>query len=338
MNTTRNRFRSSVILGFLSLGLTASLMPSSAPAAEAGFAFKDIAGQHLDVVLDGQLAARYMYAHDPATPARLHETYKPYLHVFDATGARPITKGPGGQFTHHRGIFIGWNKTEFNGKSYDRWHMKGGEIVHQKFLDQTAGAAHARFTSVTHWNDETGQPILVEARTMTFRRGPLPARLLIDFQATLKAERGAVKLNGDPEHAGVQYRPADEVVKAETTYVFPKAGADPKKDLDYPWVGESYSLGGQRHSVIQFNHPGNPRDTKFSAYRDYGRFGAFFVKTIPEGESLTLNYRFLIAEGEMPAAEFIQKCWDDYAGAANRSPVPPTTVMGGVQKGGAKKK
>src|SRR5260221_4164081 len=83
---------------------------SLASAADAGFSFQDHPGEYLDVLLDGKIAARYMDAHDNSTPKRREETYKPYLHVFDADGKEPITKGPGGQFTHHRGIFIGWNE------------------------------------------------------------------------------------------------------------------------------------------------------------------------------------------------------------------------------------
>ena len=61
-------------------------------------------------------------------------------------------------------------KIGVNGKSYDRWHMKGGEIVHQKFLDQKADHDRATFTSLTHWNDAQGKPIIEEERTMSFRR------------------------------------------------------------------------------------------------------------------------------------------------------------------------
>jgi hypothetical protein len=280
---------------------------------EGGFVLKDSKGSHLDVLLDGRLVARYMYAHDTSTPERRHETYKPYLHVFDAEGEAPITKGPGGQYTHHRGIFIGWNRIGFKGKSYDRWHMGGGEIVHQRFLKTEAAKDHATFTSLTHWNDNEGNAIVVEERTMTVRRAPEPARILVDLAAKLSAPNGEVQLKGDPEHAGIQYRPADEVVRKETRYVFPKDDANPRADLDYPWVGETYTLREKRHSVVQLNAPTNPKGTKFSAYRDYGRFGAFFEHTIPSGDSLTVRYRFVIADGEMPPRDFIEKCWKAYA-------------------------
>lgn len=292
--------------------------PTAAVAqAPAGFTLADTDGSHLDIRLNGKNVARYMYAWDVSTPERRHETYKPYLHVFDGDGERLITKGAGGSFTHHRGIFIGWNRIQFNGRSYDRWHMNQGEMVHQSFVSREAGPESAEFSARIHWNDENQEPLLIEERTLRFQRPPdaaqVPGRLLIDFTTTLTAHRGAVNLNGDPEHAGVQFRPADEVEVEKTLYHFPKENAVPQKDLDYPWVGETFTLDGVRHSVVHMNHPGNPEGTRYSAYRDYGRFGAFFVRKIPEGESLTLRYRFLILDGEMPAREVIQSAWESFA-------------------------
>lgn len=320
--------RSFLIGSFLMLcfGTFVSGDEPAAPAgngpASQGFSLQEKPGEHLDILLDGHIAARYMFAHDKAN---LNATYKPYLHIFDAAGEYPITKGVGGLYTHHRGIFIGWNKMGFGGKTYDRWHMKGGEIVHQKFLVQKAGPEEAVVTSQTHWNDEAGKPILVEERTMTFRRGGEAGRLLVDFQAKLSAPNGEVALDGDPEHSGVHYRPAHEVDYKKTLYVFPKEKASAKNDVDLPWVGETYTLKDKRHSVVQMNHPGNPKGTKFSAYRNYGRFGAFFVAKIPAGQSLTLNYRFLVADGAMPSAETVQKCFNAFAGTD--APTPKTSVV-----------
>ena len=109
----------------LSIGLLAPLA--------AQLEIKDTKGKHLDILSGDKVLVRYMYEHDISTDEKKHATYKPYLHVFDAAGKVAITKGPGGQYTHHRGIFIGWSKLGFNGKSYDRWHMKDGAIVEQNF-------------------------------------------------------------------------------------------------------------------------------------------------------------------------------------------------------------
>ena len=268
-----------------------------------------------------------MYAYDKSTPQRREETYKPYLHVFDAEGQQPITKGPGGLFTHHRGIFIGWKKIKFGDKTYDRWHMKGGEIVHQKFLAQKATADEATFTSLTHWNEPDGQAFLVEERTMTFHRGPDSGRLMIDFHTKLTAPRGDVTLDGDPEHAGVQYRPANEVDGKQTVYIFPKENANCHKDLDYPWLGETYVLSGKKYSIIDLNLPAIRRKRGSRPIATTAVSGRSPWPRSSKGQSLNLDYRFLVFDGEMPAPGAIQKWWDEYAHVTSPSPVPAVSVV-----------
>lgn len=293
--------------------------------ANAHFKLQDTPGQHLDILQDGKIVGRYMYAYDKSTPEKRAETYKPFLHVFDNEGKAPITKGAGGSFTHHRGIFIGWNKISYNGKSYDRWHMSGGEQVHQKFLTQQADATHATVTSQVNWNDEKGNPFIVEERTMTFRKTAAPAYALIDFTSKV-SPIGDVTLDGDPEHAGIHFRPANEVDTTKTAYTYPKEGAKPHADKDYPWVGETFSLNNARYSVVHFSAPSNPKDTRWSAYRDYGRFGAFPTTKIKGGESFTFKYRFLVASGEMLPVETIQATANEFTGANDPAPKVTNTL------------
>ncbi len=310
------------------------LAASASAGAAEGYSLADVAGKHLDVLHAGKPVVRFMYAYDPATRESLHETYKPYLHVFDTTGGKLITKGPGGQFTHHRGIFIGWNKITFGGKSFDRWHMTGGEQVHQKFLKQEAGPERATFTSLVHWNDAAKVAFLVEERTFVVRRAA--GGTLIDFSAKLSAPRGDVKLDGDPEHAGVHFRPAGELDVQKTVYAFPAEKPDAKKDRDYPWAGETFVLGGASFSVVHMSHPRNPTGTRWSAYRNYGRFGAFPVAEIKQGGALTLNYRFFITNGELPDSGTINPLYAEFAGVAAPA-APITKVPADGQKANPKK-
>lgn len=74
---------------------------------------------------------------------------------------------------------------------------------------------------------------------------------------------------------------------------------------------------------MYLNDPANSRDAAFSAYRNYGRFGAWFKGTIPAGGTQTLRVRFLVCKGELPAADVIQAAYNEFAGV--RDPVPPTT-------------
>jgi len=305
--------------------IATALFPGASFAEGAGFSIQDKPGEYLDVLHDGKIIARYMNGHDVSTPERRLETYKPYLHVFDAAGTGPITKGAGGAFTHHRGIFLGWNKIGVGGKSYDRWHMAGGDQVHGKFLKQEAGKDRATFTSLIRWQGATPETaILEDERTFTFLPAPAPGYALIDVASKLKAVAGETTLNGDPEHAGLHFRPADEVDKTKTTYLYPVENANAHKDLDYPWFGESYTLNEKRYSVVYLNHPGNPTGGRISAYRNYGRFGAFWTATLPADGTLDIRARFLVCEGEMPSPEIIQKAWNDYTG--KNEPVPKVTA------------
>jgi len=279
--------------------------------AASGFTWKDNPGRYLDLLFDGRKVTRYMYAHDKSTPQRLHETYKVFHHVFDAEGKNVITKGPDGQtpyekglYTHHRGIFIGWNKLKCRGQQYDFWHMKDVFLVHQKFENMIAGPVAGSSTAVIHWIDKKGAPVIEERRTTTvFRQGD-PTILLLEFNTALKAVNGDVILDGDPEHAGFQYRPHNDVAAGpkdvKARYLFHTDGIDAHKDRNLPWVAMSYGLNGKRYSVLHMNHPDNPRPSVYSAYRDYGRFGAFFKDEIKSGQSLNLKYRILVVPGDLP--------------------------------------
>ena len=285
------------------------------------FSWKDTEGQYLDLLFGGRKVTRYMYALDRSTKQRVLETYKTFLHVFDAAGENLLTNGPDGVhpypiestksqekilYPHHRGIFIGWNRLEFEGKRYDFWHMgeQGRVQKHEKFLELTAGPVFARSNSLVHWNDKEGRTIIAEQRKTTVFRQKEPTILLLEFVTELKAVNGDVMLNGDPEHAGFQYRPHDGVAKGgkdvKATYLFHKEGIDPKKDKDLPWAAMSYGLNGKRYSVLYMDCPDNPRPVIYSAYRDYGRFGTFFKKQIKDGDMLKLRYRIWITEGPMP--------------------------------------
>ena len=292
---------------------TAVVKRGEKPDREA-FSWQDNKGAYLDLLSGGRKVTRYMYAYDTSNAQRSFETYKPFHHVFDAKGESLLTNGPDGThpylkdkilYPHHRGIFIGWSRLRFGGRSYGFWGMGGGVTQrHVKFLELTAGPALARSKVLIHWNDKNGEPIIAEERqTTVFRQGD-PTILLLDFRTELKAVRGEVLLNGDPEHAGLQYRAHNDVAaggkEVKATYLFHKEGINPREDKDLPWAAMSYGLNGRRYSVLHMNHPDNPKATIYSAYRDYGRFGAFSKDTIESGKTLMLRYRIWVAKGQMP--------------------------------------
>ncbi len=291
---------------------------ASSATAAAAFELKDTPGVHLDVTLDGRIVARWMYAYDNSSPERLHETYKPYLHIFNAEGTKPVTKGAGGRYSHHRGIFCGW-KVNVAGKTYDFWHMGGG--VHQKhvkFIARDLTPDRALFTALIHWNDPAGNVLVKEARTLVFTRRPAPAIIQVDLVTRLTAVAGDAKFGGDPEHAGCQYRPANEVDAKKTQYLFPAGVTDVKKERDLLWAASRHTIEGKTYSVLHVNHPANPKGTVYSAYRDYGRFGAFPKFDVKKGGTQVLRYRFLIMQGDLPTQAMLEKEADAFVKAPTR--------------------
>ena len=83
-------------------------------------------------------------------------------------GTAPITKGAGGHFTHHRGIFIGWNKLKQGGKSHDLWHVRNTVQKHREFEATEATDKDAKLTAQIDWIGVDGKPVLDEKRTYQY--------------------------------------------------------------------------------------------------------------------------------------------------------------------------
>ncbi|MGC4016409.1 MAG: PmoA family protein [Luteolibacter sp.] len=301
----------------------------AAAFAEPGYDIRDDKKlKQLDVMQAGKLVGRYFYDYDNSSGQRRDDTFKTFLQVYNPAGDLAITKALGGEFSHHRGIFIGWNKVTIDGESFDCWHGHGGAQVHQEFSKVRAEKGKGSFTSRLLWEKgKNGPPVIEETRTMTFVPAPSPAYVMLDFTSTLKALNGkTVILDGDPEHAGIQFRAAKELDRTKTRYLYPQKNADAHRDQDYPWVACSYVLGEKTYSVVYLNHPENPKETKYSAYRDYARFGAFFKTTLEEDQERTLKVRFIVLESPLPPAEWVQKQYNTYTG--KKDATPETTEKG----------
>jgi hypothetical protein len=285
-----------------------------ATAADKGWSFADTPGAR-DVLFDGKPVLRHMNAYDPA---KREETYKPYTHVFDFAGQKPITKGPGGRFTHHRGCFIGWNKTQFDGKSYDFWHCpKNIFRKHLQYLDESkAGADSAVLVSTTDWPTPEGKVVIHETQKITARK-PADGTLVLDFDFTLEAPSGPVSLGGDVQHAGFHFRADNDVVDKQTAYIKPEGVVDKKGDVweNCNWVVCQFTTSGHRYAVAHFNDPKNATPLQYST-RAYARFGAFSKTEVKPGAPLKLRYRIIVTDadkGNVPPAAEWQKQWDAFA-------------------------
>lgn len=278
----------------------------------------DEAGKHTDLVHNGKKIVRYVY--EPMDPEDRERTYKPFHHVYDSKGEGFLTKGPGGKYTHHRGIYFGFSKCKLpDGSGVDTWHSRGGYTEHVKLLEQKVEDGSAIQTVQIEWRKDDGTVFIVEKRTLTFT--PAEDGLHVDFKSTLTSAEGKVVLDGDPQHAGFQFRASNEVNEKtanQTIYIRPETGeAEPGATINWgkgkgdddssvtnlPWKGMSVVVGGERYTIVYLDSPDNPKPARYSE-RNYGRFGSYFVSEVTPDKPLTVNYGLFITTGQLPA----EKC------------------------------
>ena len=125
---------------------------------------------------------------------------------------------------------------------------------------------------VVAWNGQDGKPFAHELREMTAYR--INGSVLIEFASILESDVGPVKLDGDPQHAGFQFRASQAVpdkTKNLTYYIRPDGKGDPgkfrnwsaKKDetainkqhVNLPWNALNFTIGDNNYTCCYLDHP-----------------------------------------------------------------------------------
>jgi hypothetical protein len=280
---------------------------TDSPAKSEGYSWHDTKGEFMELKLGTRPVLRYMYAYDDSTKERREITYKVYHHLYDPDGQFFVTKGPGGLYPHHRGLYFGFNRISYDGKQADTWHCNKGEHQkHARFLASEAGAVLARHRLEIHWHGQDKAVFAREERELTIDNVPGGQR--VDFASRLYSTGSKIKLDGDPQHAGFQFRAAQEVAEKtgkQTYYLRPDGVGKPgetKQGGDYPWKGMSFVIGGQRFTAAYLDRPANPKPAQYSE-REYGRFGSYFVYELTPEKPLEIRYRLWLQKGEMKPEE-----------------------------------
>jgi hypothetical protein len=309
------------------------LVVSGATCRGASFEWQDASGE-TTLLYDGRPALRYMHAPlDESSEAKREGTIKPYHHVWGPAGEQLLTKGPGGLYTHHRGLFFGFNKITYHGdREADVWHCRNGESQrHEAELEREAAENRARHRVRVGWHGRDGERFAVEERECAITRTTHDgvACWQIDFASHVATADGRkIRLDGDPQHAGFHFRAAQEDIRndeerqqsADKQIYFVRTdgkGAlgetrnwDPKEpdspasanSVNRPWLAMSFLLDGNRYTVLYLDHPSNPKPARYSE-RAYGRFGSYFEAEVTEAMPLNVKYRVWVRPGEMTVDE-----------------------------------
>lgn len=260
-------------------------------------------------------------AFDDSSPESRDLTYKVFHHLYAPRMSAPITKGPGGLFPHHRGLFYGFNKIglETDGKQVevDTWHAKKAHQESRGVKVAEAGPVFGRHVCEIAWINEVAEPdseFATEMREIVVFTAF--KQMGIQFSSRLKSNAGTVSLKGDPQHAGFQFRASQEVAdvtKDQTYYIRPDGKAKPgefrnwpdqKDHVDLPYHAMSFVLDDRRLTCLRLDRKANPHPARFSE-RNYGRFGSYFEYQLEEDKPLEVKYqlRLFLSEIEQEQAE-----------------------------------
>jgi hypothetical protein len=205
------------------------------------------------------------YEHPVYNPDDIEHTKKPFHHLYDPAGGQLITKGPGGLYSHHRGIFFGYNHVYTNDRRIDIWHARDGErSEHEAVVREFEGPVLGGHVVNILWKNHEGEPFLDENREIRLFR-QADDLSVIDFYSTLTAIDGPVVLDGDRQHAGVQFRAAQYVADHadQTQYIRPGYLIHREPDdeidgddmMDLPWNAIQFVVDGNSYTVAYMSHP-----------------------------------------------------------------------------------
>ncbi|MCE9546287.1 MAG: PmoA family protein, partial [Planctomycetia bacterium] len=283
------------------------------------YKWHDTPGKSTELSVGKTPVLRYMYEPlDDSTKDRRMETFKVFHHVFSPDGKELLTNWDIKQiFPHHRGLFYGFRVVTYDGDQHvDIWHcLKDTHQKQEKFEAIEAGTVLGRHRLEIAWNGNGKKTFATEHREVTAYK--MPGGTMIDFVSRLVPTKGTVKLDGDPQHAGLHFRASSEVsstTKAQTYYLRPDGKdapgktrnwdqnhpktAESLKSIDLPWDAMSFVVGGKRYTTLYLDDPDNPKPARHSE-RDYGRFGSYFVSEATPEKPLTVRYRLWVQDGEI---------------------------------------
>jgi hypothetical protein len=302
-----------------SLRLTGTLSTDE-PKAAGAFTWTHQPGEFAELKFADRPVMRYMCKPlDESSEAKRDESYTVYHHLYDPSGTRYVTNGPEGEYPHHRGLFFGYAQCSYEGcPKANTWWCHGDDYLsHEGFLGEEAGPVLARHRLDVGWHGKDKKIFARETREMAVYN--VPGGTLVEFATRLRSTVGPVKLDGDAQHAGFQFRAAAEVEKktAKQTYYLRPDGPgkpgetrnpDPAKleatpeCKNLPFNAMCFVLDGKRYTAVYLDTPRNPKPSWYSE-REYGRFGCYFPYELNESKDLTATYRVWLQEGEMTVAQ-----------------------------------
>lgn len=271
------------------------------------------------ISIEGALFTRYMYS--PFVG-------KPYYYPLIGPNGKSLVQDAPDDHLHHHGLW--WGHDDVNGHRVYHEFRREGRQVHNQFLAMVSGPVFGQITSLIDWNDEDGNLLLQETRSVRVYNLPPEARYT-DLCTCLHAVNGDVQF-GSTKEGGFPFIRVNEQINAHHTGLITSANGNTQEagifGTTAEWVdysgkivhmdyaskvpGKSYINAG----IAVFAHPNNETFAAQWFVRDSGAFtpANFHFsggRTLSSGATLSMEHRLYIHEGDVNSG-LVQERYQEY--------------------------
>ncbi len=286
-------------------------------------------GQALKISSEGKPVFQYQMELGPVPDGvQPYFAHGAHLHPIYTPGGKIVTGNHPPDHRWHRGIWMAWTDTDYEGRHPDFWNMGKekdgsltGEVRFGKLLGSWEGSVQAGFVSRHDFIDHTsGQEKKVLEDMWTVRAFHIPKMNVIDFASLQRIAAGAPALKLPKYHYGglgvrgnAAWDPVDQVTML-TSEGLDRLKGDNSKGK---WVYLRGEVEGAQATLVVLIHPANfrfPQPLRLNPKNPQlcvapSQDGEW---EISPGKPYESQYRFLIIDG-VPEAAVIDKAWRDYA-------------------------
>jgi hypothetical protein len=269
----------------------------------------------------------------PAPDIPQHYRHGAHLMAFSPAG-RLVTGDYPPDHYHHRGIFFGWTKTDFEGRAPDFWNMgkdKSGKLTGEVRFDalpeRWSGTVHAGFISKHRWFDHTSgaaKPVLDETWRVTIYDATKAADgrpvHVFDLETTQTCAGDSPLKLPKYYYGGLGYRGSRQWDDKKNFFVLTSEGeTDRVKSNQNPcrWIALSGKVDDQLCGLAILDHPANFRSPQTVRVNPNNPQTCHSVSetgdwAIEPGKPYISRYRFVTFDGA-PDKAAVESLWQDYA-------------------------